>query len=161
MVCGKLLLALALLLIAASCTPENDRQDVLEDEAALRALAERALEAENIEDLEAWLETITDDATLLTASGPLSGKDVIRGEFAASFSQYDWEGSWSLKEIEISGDLAVMWGPVETITTERESGERSRSVGYHMDVARRQPDGSWKFTWWTTNQKSVADSDSE
>ena len=161
MACRELLLALALLLVATACTPEKDRQDVLEDEAALRALAERAMDAENVEDLEAWLSTITDDAILLTASGPLSGKDVIRGEFSTSFSQYDWEGSWSLEEIEISGDLAVMWGSIETITTERESGERSRTVGYHMDVARRQPDGSWKFTWWTTNQRLVVDSVSE
>ena len=70
-----------------------------EDEAALHALAERALAAENDEDLETWLTTITDDAIVLSASGPLRGKEAIREEFAASFSRYDWEVSWSLQEL--------------------------------------------------------------
>ena len=74
------------------------------------------------------------------------------------FAQFDWEGGWTLEELEISGDLAVMWGPIETVMSSRESGDRYHSAGYHLDVARRQPDGSWKFTWWTTQMRSVADS---
>ena len=83
---------------------------------------------------------------------------VIRERFATSFAQYDWEGAWSAEAIEVSGDLAVMWGPIETVTTRRDNGDRSRSIGYHLDVARRQPDGSWKFTWWATKMGSAPDS---
>ena len=157
----ELLFIFALLLATASCSPEIGHPSIAEDEAALRALAEKALTAENNEDLETWLTTITEDAIILGSGGPLRGKQAIREDMEPAFSEYDWEISWSLQEIDISGDLAVMWGPLEMTTTARKSGELSHSVGYHMDVARRQPDGSWQFTWWTTMTRSEAASGNE
>jgi len=128
----------------------DQHHDPVEDEAAIRALAQQGVQAENDEDLEAWLSMVADDAVILTAEGPVEGKDAIREFMTASFADLDWEGGWTLEAVEISGDLAVMWGPLDIVTTSRESGHRSREVGYHLDVARRQPAGSWKFTWWTT-----------
>ena len=147
---------IVLLCLVSGC--QNQIYDPVEDEAAIRALAQQAVQAENDEDLEAWLSTVADDAVILTANGPVAGKDAIRESMATSFADLDWEGGWTLEAIEISGDLAVMWGPLDIVTTSRESGHRSRQVGYHLDVARRQPDGSWKFTWWTTATSLATDS---
>lgn len=155
--------SVALLLACAAaftlgCRPPSAQTSSPEDESALRALAASALQAEVTEDLEAWLATVTEDAILVTASGPVRGKEAIRERFGPSFANNDWEGTWSLEAIEISGDLAVMWGPIETIITARDGSRRSHTRGYHLDVARRQPDGSWKFTWWTTTTRAVPDS---
>ena len=153
-------LPLIFLLCCVSGCQDQDH-DPVEDEAAIRALAQQGVQAENDEDLEALLSMVADDAVILTAEGPVEGKDAIRESFAASFADLDWEGGWTLEAVEISGDLAVMWGPLDVVTTSRESGHRSREVGYHLDVARRQPDGSWKFTWWTTVTKPATDSSVE
>jgi len=122
------------------------------DEAAIREVARKAMEAEVNEDLDTWLATITDDAVLVTANGPIAGKPALREFFAESFSTYDWDGHWTLESIEISGNLAVVWGPIETTLSPWDGGEASRRVGYHMDVLRRHPDGTWKFTWWMVQQ---------
>ena len=150
---------IVLLCCVSGC--QDQHHDPVEDEAAIRALAQQAVQAENNEDLEAWLSTVADDAVILTAEGPVEGKDAIRESMAASFADLDWEGGWTLEAIEISGDLAVMWGPLDIVTTSRDGGHRSREVGYHLDVARRQPDRSWKFTWWTTVTKPAMDSSVE
>ena len=147
---------IGLLICLSGC--EDQHHDPVEDEAAIRALAQQAVQAENNEDLEVWLSTVADDAVILTAEGPVEGKDALRESMAASFGGFDWEGGWTLEAVEISGDLAVMWGPLDVVTTSRESGHRYREVGYHLDVARRQHDGSWKFTWWTTATKPATDS---
>jgi uncharacterized protein (TIGR02246 family) len=139
----------------------DQRHEPAEDEAAIRALAQQGVQAENDEDLETWLSMVADDAVILTAEGPVEGKDAIREFMTASFGGFDWEGGWTLEAVEVSGDLAVMWGPLDIVTTSRESGHRSRQVGYHLDVARRQPDGSWKFMWWTTVTKPATDSSVE
>jgi len=149
------------ILMAFSLGCQVQQHDPVEDEAAIRALAQQALQAENNEDRDAWLDTLADDAVMLTAEGPVEGKDAIREVMTASFGGFDWEGGWTLEAVEISGDLAVMWGPLDIVKTSRESGHRSRQVGYHLDVARRQPDGSWKFTWWTTVTKPATDSSVE
>jgi uncharacterized protein (TIGR02246 family) len=150
--------AVGWLLVVAACSVGSQAHDPAEDEVAIRALAQRAMEAENNEDLEAWLTTIADDAVVLTANRAVQGKEAIRELMEPDLAQFDWEGGWTLAGLEISGDLAVMWGPIETVLSSRESGDRYHSAGYHLDVARRQPDGSWKFTWWTTKMRSVADS---
>ena len=142
-------------LLFAGCHVADQAHDPAEDEAAIRALARQGLEAENNEDLESFLNLVTDDAVVLTAEGPVKGKDAIRKVLAASFAELDWEEDWTLEEVEISGDLAVMWGPIELKQTLRQGGDSSHSTGYHLDVARRLPDGSWKFTWWTTAMKPV------
>jgi len=145
-------------LVFAACTVTGQPYDPVADELAIRALAQRSAEAEKNEDLEAWLSTVADDAVIVGASGPLRGKQAIRESFAKSFDRFDWEGGWTLEAIEISGDLAVMWGPLDVTKTPRAGGDPSRTVGYHLDVARRQPDGSWQFTWWTVAAKPVSGS---
>jgi len=146
-------------LVLAGCAVEQPGSDSAADEAALRALAAAALEAEVNEDLEAWLATVADDAILLTDDGVVRGKGALRERFMSSFANFDWEGSWSLEEIEISGDLAVMWGPIETILIARDGSSHSHTAGHHFDSARRQSDGSWKYTWWTLKVREIPEID--
>jgi len=153
------LLLIASLLSSTGCAPGRPTQDTQADVMAVRALAQRALEAENSENLEAWLATVSDDVVLLLTSGPVRGKQALRNMMTPMFAAFDWQGQWSLDSVEVSGDLAVMWGPIETTLIAHDTGQRTRSVGYHLDVARRQADGTWLFTWWTTKERDASGSD--
>lgn len=123
------------------------------DEAALHALLARSTEAENTCNKTAWLATVADDGFALAAAGPVR-KEQLAATFEQSFCRPGYHGAVSLDSLEVSGNLAVMWGRLE-IRGRRPDGTETKAIGTHIDAARRERDGNWKFTWWMVTSRPV------
>ena len=145
-------------LLAIACRTSSPAHDRTADEKAVRALVAEAVRAENTEDLAAWLQTIADDAVIVTPAGTVRGKAAIGKVMGSLFESTDLQGGWTIEGLELSGDLAVIWGPADLTLIAKTGRAKSRTVGYHLDALRREADGSWKFTWWTAQTRTIPDS---
>jgi uncharacterized protein (TIGR02246 family) len=104
-------------------------------------------------DVDAVTNLYTEDAHYLAPdTSILIGREVIRSSFARFF---DWAKaneaqlkiSFKVVDRSISGDLAydVGYYYLETLFPNSPEKKSRKDVGKFVTVAKRQPDGSWKF----------------
>jgi enoyl-CoA hydratase len=105
-----------------------------------RLFAERA----NTGDLEGMLELYEDEATFLGPDGgSASGSDAIRGRLEGLLAMKPQITPTS-SQMVMAGDVALMsnrW----RMTLGVEGGEQAGVDGVSTEVARRQPDGGWRY----------------
>ncbi len=109
--------------------------------AAVRDLIEPWNRACIERDWDALLDMCTPDVVFLPpGSPPLSGA-AIRPWLEAFPEVRDmW---WEVTALEAEGDLACLWGPVkQTLIVD---GEKQSMHAKFCDLARRGPDGRWRF----------------
>jgi uncharacterized protein (TIGR02246 family) len=102
-------------------------------------------EALSASDLEAAVAMYEEDACFDNGTGnPAYGHEQIRVALAALIEQKPTLNCYEVDVVE-NEDLAVLrarW----TYTGTSADGERFESQGRSIEIVRRQPDGSWKFT---------------
>lgn len=105
-----------------------------------RLFAERA----NAGDLEGMLALYEDEATFLGPDGKsASGSDAIRGRLEGLLAMKP-EITPTSSQVVMAGDVALMsnrW----RMTLGMEGGEQAGVDGVSTEVARRQPDGGWRY----------------
>jgi ketosteroid isomerase-like protein len=69
----------------------------------------------------------------------------------------------TIEDVQISGDLAYVWGGLTPSNTEKEDGEVEEEEGNTVFVLRRESDGTWKIVIeiWNTNDSDDDDGDDE
>jgi len=99
-------------------------------------------------DLDACVDSYTDDAVRIQDGKTLTGKDEIRAMlssgrpgFTVSTAENKVEDLW------ISGDLASVRGTFKGSWVNKEWGDTLWTVGSWLDVCERQVDGSWKMVF--------------
>ena len=146
-----LLFALSTSLVLFACAPAEEAEDaapaadvVVDEAAAVRALAESWDPLSNAEDLEGMLGLFTDDAIRLNSGeSALVGTAAIRADFTAAWDAADVVESSSVDEVQVVGDWAFARGPYISQTTS-DSGEITEEIGKWVSVFHKTADG-WKY----------------
>ena len=70
----------------------------------------------------------------------------MRTTFDGVFAQVALHETWTTDEIVVAGDLAYDWSSYVVTITPRGDRELSEEIGQNFFIARRQQDGSWKYS---------------
>lgn len=115
------------------------------DESLIRELSVSWVEATNGEELEGLLQLLTDDVIIFSPGAePIHGQESVEEVYGPYYQGYDLEVSSTIREMEISGDLAYVWSLVEG-TRGPKGGEDRESFSYHNFWVFKKADTGWKF----------------
>lgn len=121
-------------------TPENERELIAAIEEEIRAAYQAG-------DAEAVAARYTEDAILFGPDNPpLEGRaaiaEVYRGFFASATAELHNE----IDEIEVLADgWAYVRGRLRVRSTPKDGGPADQRTGKYLAIARRGPDGVWRF----------------
>lgn len=137
-----LCVALALILTGAACQREGLSEL---DRAAIVTTMEGNMQAGRTGDWPAFFSYMTDDAVIMWPNRPaVEGLDAIR--------EVNWVRAvdWAIKPIDVigAGDLAYVRGTYSLLL---DMEGATRDEGKFLNILRRQPDGSWRFSVWMNN----------
>ncbi len=120
----------------------------IEDEEAVTALIDRALEITQSDDFDPYFDLFSDDAHWMM---PSSFEDVGVEE-AKSFyrftNKFRFEQNTKVEEVQLSGDLAFARISLDGYLKPKNDPDAAplRSVSRHIWIFRRQANGEWKIT---------------
>jgi ketosteroid isomerase-like protein len=139
--------ALALTLPGTACQPPAPEAVSLSDadKDAIRAVIEANVDAGIAADWDTFLSHFADDAVIMWPNLPaVVGLEAIR---AVEWSRAV-ESEISPIDIVGVGDLAYVRGTYSLLL---DFEGAVREEGKYVNVLRKQPDGSWRFTVWMNN----------
>jgi uncharacterized protein (TIGR02246 family) len=140
----------------SACGPQAEQQaaPVVDESTSVDADVEAItrvnvdlIEAFNAGDVSAAVALVMDDAADLPPNRPaVVGKEAIRESLQSDLDRFSWHFTDKIVEVEVSGDLAVVWTNYLVTLTPKDDGEPIESRGKWIKVLKRQSDGSWKFS---------------
>ena len=105
------------------------------------------INAFNAGDASAAVALVMDDAVDLPPNRPaVIGREAIRSFVQSDFDLFTMNFADEIVEVEVAGDLAVIWTNYTVTLTPKDDGEPIENNGKWLKVLKRQPDGSWKFS---------------
>jgi uncharacterized protein (TIGR02246 family) len=117
------------------------------DVAAITRVNVELIEAFNAGDVSAAVALVMDDAVDLPPQRPaVIGKEAIREFLQSDVDQFTMDFADEIVEVEVAGDLAVVWTNYTVTLAPKGGGEPIKSKGKWLKVLKRQSDGSWKFS---------------
>jgi uncharacterized protein (TIGR02246 family) len=117
------------------------------DLEAIKGINADLMEAFNAGDVSAAVALVMDDAVDLPPHRPaVIGKEAIREFLQSDIDQFTMRFVDEMVEVEVAGDLAIMWTNYTVTLTPKDDGEPFESNGKWLKVLKRQSDGSWKFS---------------
>jgi uncharacterized protein (TIGR02246 family) len=134
-------------MLLSACAPQAERQAEPEaDVEAIKRVNVGLINAFNAGDVSAAVALVTDDAVDLPPHRPaVIGREAIRSFVQSDFDRFSMNFTDEIIEVEVAGDLAVVWSNYSVTLTPKDGGESIESNGKWVKVLKRQPDGSWKF----------------
>jgi len=117
-----------------------------DDVTSIRALHGIRLEAAAAADLDAFLETMTEDAVLMPPDGPaIEGREAMRAFLGVMFETYVVDVKKPHSSITVVGDWAFEDYTYEMTLAPRAGGAPIVDAGKGMFVYRRGEDGRWRI----------------
>lgn len=116
----------------------------MSDEEQIRALVQTWQSATKAGDIETVLSLMTDDVVFLVSGRP----PMHKAEFSAlshvppGSTPPKFEGNSEIQEVQVSGDLAVIWTKLAVSTTPPGASQPINRAGYTLSVFRRVS-GKW------------------
>lgn len=150
------LILLGALAVACTTPPAEDSESAMQGatmaddsaqaEASLRATFDELIAAYEAEDA-ATLERLYADDVILIPPGEavLSDRSVIVDNLA-TLAEVDYSIEAEIRDLQISGDLAVMFVAYTDQATPREGGDAESSEGRWAIVWNRGADGQWRIS---------------
>ena len=142
--------------LLSACAPQAEQQaepvvdestSVQTDVEAIKRVNVDLINALNAGDASAAVALVMDDAVDLPPNRPaVIGKEAIRSFVQSDFDQVTMNFNDEIVEVEVSGDLAVIWSNYTVTLTPKDDGEPIENKGKWLKVLKRQSDGSWKFS---------------
>jgi uncharacterized protein (TIGR02246 family) len=139
-----------------ACTPQVERQaDPVVDastntEADVEAITRvnvDLINAFNTGDVAAAVALVMDDAVDLPPHRPaVIGKEAIRSFLQSDLDQFTMNFADEIVEVEVGGELAVIWSNYAVTLTPKDGGKQIENNGKWIKILKRQPDGSWKYS---------------
>lgn len=138
----RAVLALALSLFAAGCTPPATQQvDLAAEQAALLQTDQDFSDLSRDSSAAAAFEHyLAEDALVLSAGGEPTGRDSLVAGMPSNLV-LTWDPQRA--EVSVGADMGWTWGRYEARSTTPE-GEELISYGKYLNVWSKQPDGSWR-----------------
>ncbi|WP_263385266.1 YybH family protein [Granulicella arctica] len=121
--------------------------------AKVRVVIELWAAASEAGDLQAQLGMMTDGVTFLTAGNPPMSRAGFVAGFARMMNSYRMKCNSDIREITVTGDLAVVWNHLTVEITPLEGGAPIKRSGQTLTVLRRSADGEWRI-WRDANMMS-------
>ena len=117
------------------------------DVEAIKGINADLIEDFNAGEVSAAVALVVDDAVDLPPHRPaVIGKEAIREFLQSDLDQFTMHFVDEIVEVEVAGDLAIMWTNYTVTLTPKGDGEPIESEGKWLKVLKRQSDGSWKFS---------------
>jgi len=155
-------------MLLQGCAPRAEQQvaPVVDESArieadvgAIKRVNEDLIDAFNAGDAAAAVALVMDDAVDLPPNHPpVIGKEAIRSFVQSDFDRSTWHFIDEIVEVEVAGDLAVIWSSYSVTLTFKDDGRQIENSGKWLKVLKKQPDGSWKFSrniWNSDNPQPV------
>jgi uncharacterized protein (TIGR02246 family) len=140
---GVTLLVLLILILGCS-----QKLNIPVDEQAIKDANSAWDRAWNAGNCEALTSLYTVNAVAMGPNRPASvGIDAIRASCLKYFDQFRDDNRSVVKDVRVSGDLAVARGTQETKSTPKAGGNSVQDKSKWLSVYQRQPDGSWRILW--------------
>ncbi len=137
---------------SCSASPPNSPGSQEQDQAALRALSRDWRLAARAVDVERYMSLLTEDVVVLISGHPaVTGASAVRTLVKEFFRDYRIsEESFTPVEIIVCGEWAFDRGTYHAQYEPLTAADTSRwwetpVTGWYLLLARRQPDGSWKY----------------
>ncbi len=153
----NLVLVSIISITAIGCAPEPNSEMTMEDaRQAIEQVHGRYIEAVLAEDVEAFLDTVTDDFVLMPPHEPSArGKVAVRAWFNATFGAYSTvKLEFPTAEITIDHDWAFKHYTFDWTLDPKAGGDQIRDRGNGLYIYHREDDGSWKIAYdiWNSNE---------
>ena len=140
----------------SACTPRAERQaEPVVDEStrtevdieAIRRANVDLIDAFNTGDVTAAVALVVEDAVDLPPHRPaVIGREAIQSFLQSDVDRFTMNFADEIVEVDLEGDLAVIWSNYTVTLTPNGDGEPIENNGKWLKVLNRQPDGSWKFS---------------
>jgi uncharacterized protein (TIGR02246 family) len=122
----------------------------LSEEQALREIhrfLESAGDAVNLGDVEAEVNRFAPDGIYMWPDGPsIVGHDSLRAWFERRFARVDVELSSQTEEVQVFGEWAFERGTYVAIIRPKGTAISDTVRGKHLNILRRQSDGTWRIS---------------
>jgi uncharacterized protein (TIGR02246 family) len=141
---GVIFLAFTFLL---ACAPQAEIESAEVDVEAIRNINVDLINAFNTGDVEAAVALAMDDAADLPPNRTaIMGKEAIRAFVQSDVDRFTMHFVDEIVEVDVDGDLAVVWSNYSVMLTPKDGSEPIESKGKWIKILKRQPDGSWRFS---------------
>lgn len=118
----------------------------MEDRDQIEAIEERIMAGFAAGDADAIAAQYTEDALLLPQdSPPIEGRAAIAENYRSALAEFAMRLRTRVEEVEVAGDWAWLRGRFEHTSTHKADGTVTEYRGKYLAIARRDPDGVWRF----------------
>lgn len=147
------LLLLCTLALGCGEEEENPADAATRDVAAIRALIDRAQDANNAGDITGWVEMFEDGAVYMAPGlNPVTTREGLEATAVSGFSRYRSNIRIAVDEIEVLGDWAFARTTITGTATPYGEGNPVVIDMKALQILRRQPDGTWKVSRYINNR---------
>jgi len=117
------------------------------DVAGINRVRGKYVAACNAGDIAAWQNTLTNKVVWMPPDAPkVVGKKAVAASVKASFfDPFKIKLMAKFDRVQVFGSQAVASGPFSLELTPKTGGNTIKGKGKHMDLFRKQKDGSWKY----------------
>ena len=117
------------------------------DEAAIRALIARWLDATRDGKVDEVLELMAPDAIFLTAGQPpMQGHEAFADTLRHVLNANAIESSSEIDEVEVAGDMAYCRTTLSVTVISKHGQVPLRRTGHTLSILRKGADGKWRVT---------------
>ena len=117
------------------------------DEAAIRALIERWIDATRAGEVDEVLELMTPDAVfLMPGQPPMQGRDAFASSLRGALSGNTIESVSEIDEIAVAGEIAYCRTRLSVTIASKHGQLPLQRTGHTLSILRKGPDGRWLLT---------------
>jgi uncharacterized protein (TIGR02246 family) len=117
------------------------------DEAAIRAVIARWLDATRAGDVDTVLSLIAPDAVFLVAGQPpMEGRDAFERSLRAVLAEHVIASHSEVDEVTVCGDMAYSRSRLSVTVTSRHGKLPVQRTGHTLSIFRKDGDGTWRLT---------------
>ncbi len=117
------------------------------DEAAIRALIARWIEATRAGDVDTVLSLMAPDAMFLMAGQPpMAGHEAFARSLRDVLAGHTIDSSSEVDEVEVSGDMAYCRTRLSVTVTSKHGQLPMQRTGHTLTILRKGSDGKWLLT---------------